>query len=54
MFALLSEEDMDWDAVSEVLAPDIVWEVRADFPDAGIYRGYDGMRRLSAAFDEVV
>jgi ketosteroid isomerase-like protein len=53
MFALLSEEDMDWDAVSEVLAPDIVWEVRSDFPDAGIYRGYDGMRRLSAAFDEV-
>ena len=53
MFALLSEEDMDWGAVSEVLAPDIVWEVRADFPDAGIYTGYDEIRRLSAAFDEV-
>ena len=32
MFALLSEEDMDWDANSELIAPDIVWEVRSDFP----------------------
>ena len=53
MFALFSEEDMDWDAIFELMAPDIVWEVRSDFPDAGSYRGYDGMRRLSAAFDEV-
>ena len=54
MFALFSERNMDWDAVSELVAPDIVWEVRSDFPDTGIYRGYEGMRRLSAAFDEVV
>jgi ketosteroid isomerase-like protein len=53
MFALLSEDDMDWDALSELVAPDIVWEVRSDFPDAGIYRGYAGIRRLSAAFDDV-
>jgi ketosteroid isomerase-like protein len=55
LFALFSsEEDLDWDALSDLVAPDIVWEVRSDFPDAGIYRGYAGMRRLSTAFDEVV
>ncbi len=25
---------MDWDALSELVAPDMVWEVRSDFPDA--------------------
>jgi ketosteroid isomerase-like protein len=53
-FELLSERDLDWEAMFEVVGPDIVWEVRSDFPDAGIYTGYDGLRRLSAAFDEVV
>jgi hypothetical protein len=28
--------------------------VRSDFPDAGIYTGYEGMRRLSAGFDDAV
>jgi ketosteroid isomerase-like protein len=54
LFELFSKRDMDWDAIFELVGPDVVWEVRSDFPDAGIYRGYEGMRRLSAAFDEAV
>jgi ketosteroid isomerase-like protein len=45
---------MDWDAVYELVGPDIVWEVRSDFPDAGVYTGYEGLRRWSSAFDEAV
>jgi ketosteroid isomerase-like protein len=37
----------------DFLAADIDWEVRPDLPDAGRYRGHDGVRRLSARFDEV-
>jgi ketosteroid isomerase-like protein len=54
LFELFSERDVDMDAVLELVGPDIVWEVRSDFPDAGIYTGHEGMRRLNAAFDEVV
>jgi ketosteroid isomerase-like protein len=54
MFELFSERELDWGALFELVGPDIVWEVRSNFPDAGIYTGYEGMRRLSAAFDEVV
>jgi len=54
VFELMSEPEMDWEALQELVNPDIVWEVRSDFPDAGVYRGYDGMRRLSDAFDDVV
>lgn len=54
LFELFSERDLDWEAVHELVGPDIVWEVRSDFPDAGIYTGYEGMRRLSGDFDEVV
>jgi hypothetical protein len=54
MLELLSERDLDWDAIFELVGPNVVWEVRSDFPDAGIYTGYEGMRRLSAAFDDVV
>jgi ketosteroid isomerase-like protein len=54
MFELFSERELDWDALFELLGPDIVWEVRADFPDAGVYTGYDGIRRLSDVFDEAV
>jgi ketosteroid isomerase-like protein len=54
LFELFSERTLDWDAVFELVDPSIVWEVRSDFPDAGIYTGYEGMRRLSATFDEVV
>ena len=54
MFELFSERENDWDALFELVGPDIVWEVRSDFPDAGIYTGHEGFRRLNAAFDEVV
>jgi ketosteroid isomerase-like protein len=54
LFELFSERDLDWDAIFELVGPDIVWEVRSDFPDAGVYTGYEGVRRLSAAFDEAV
>jgi ketosteroid isomerase-like protein len=37
----------------DFLAADIYWEVRPDLPDAGRYRGHDGVRRLTARFDEV-
>jgi ketosteroid isomerase-like protein len=54
VFELLSEPKVNWDALCELLDPDIVWEVRSDFPDASVYRGYDGLRRFSDAFDDVV
>ena len=54
LFELFSERELDVNAVLELVGPDIVWEVRSDFPDAGIYTGHEGFRRLHAAFDEVV
>ena len=54
MFELFSERELDWDALFELVGSDIVWEVRSDFPDAGVYTGYDGIRRLSDVFDEAV
>jgi ketosteroid isomerase-like protein len=42
------------EAIFEFLDPTIVWEVRPDFPDAEIYTGYEGMRRLVAAFREAL
>ena len=54
MFELFSERELDWDALFELLGPDIVWEVRSDFPDAGVYTGHEGVRRLSDVFDEAV
>ena len=54
VFELMSQPEIDWEALHELLDPDIVWEVRSDFPDASVYTGYDGLRRWSDAFDEVV
>jgi ketosteroid isomerase-like protein len=54
LFELFSEREVDLNAVLELVGPDIVWEVRSDFPDAGTYTGHEGLRRLNAAFDEVV
>jgi len=54
LFELFSEVELNWEAMSELVDPDIVWEVRSDFPDAGVYTGYEGLRRLNDAFDDVV
>jgi ketosteroid isomerase-like protein len=54
LFELFSEREVDVHAVLELIGPDVVWEVRADFPDAGVYRGHEGFRRLHAGFGEVV
>ena len=54
LFELMSEPGMDWEALHELVDPDIVWEVRSDFPDAGVFTGYDGVRRWSDAFDDVM
>ena len=54
LFELFSEAELNWEAISELVDPDIVWEVRSDFPDAAVYTGYEGLRRLNDAFDDVV
>jgi ketosteroid isomerase-like protein len=54
LFELFSEREVDVNAVLELVSPDVVWEVRSDFPDAAIYTGHEGFRRLHAAFGEVV
>ena len=54
LFELFSDQEMDWDAVFQLLDPDIVWEVRSDFPDAGVYSGHEGVRQLSESFDQAV
>jgi uncharacterized protein len=36
------------------LTDDVTWTVRSDLPDAGTYRGHDGVRRLIARFAEVL
>jgi ketosteroid isomerase-like protein len=54
VFELFTEPDLDWESLSEFVDPEVVWEVRSDFPDAGVYTGYDGLRRLSDSFDDVV
>jgi ketosteroid isomerase-like protein len=41
------------DSILDHLAPDVEWEVRADLPDADVYRGHEGFRRLIAGFTEV-
>ena len=38
----------------ELLDPEIEWEARGDLPDAGTYRGHDGVRQLLERFDEVM
>ena len=54
LFELFSAPQMDWEAVYELTDPDIVWEVRRDFPDAAVYLGHEGIRRWSDSFDAVV
>jgi ketosteroid isomerase-like protein len=44
----------DPEAILEFLDPMIVWEVRSDLPDAEIYTGHAGMKRLFAAFRDAL
>ena len=41
-------------SVLDFLAPEIEWKVRADLPDAQLYRGHEGIRELMSRFDEVM
>jgi ketosteroid isomerase-like protein len=43
-----------WQSARDRYSPDIVWEVRADMPDAEIYEGHAGVARLRARFAEVM
>ena len=36
------------------LARDVEWEVRPDLPDAGIYEGHAGVRKLFSRFADVM
>jgi ketosteroid isomerase-like protein len=38
----------------DVLSPDIEWHVRSDLPDAGVYRGHEGVRQLLGRFEEIL
>jgi ketosteroid isomerase-like protein len=49
-----AERERDPKAILDALDPEVVWEVRADLPDAETYRGHEGVRRLIASFDEVL
>lgn len=40
--------------VFEFLAEDVEWRARDDLPDADIYRGHDGVRRLFSRFTDVM
>jgi|ERR1700730_10013919 ketosteroid isomerase-like protein len=38
--------------LADVIHPDFEWHTRADLPDAGVRKGYDGMVRLRAEWVE--
>jgi len=42
------------DALVDLLAEDVEWEVRRDLPDAKTYRGRDGVRELVSGFEDVL
>jgi ketosteroid isomerase-like protein len=42
------------DALFKFLDPEVEWHVRADLPDADVYRGHAGIRRLLATFDDAL
>ena len=49
-FAAYSERGVD--GLLECLDPEIEWQSRIDLPDADLYRGHDGVRRLNERFEE--
>jgi ketosteroid isomerase-like protein len=46
----------DWDALIEVLDPDVEWRTTGQFVEGGAYRGHDGVREflttLGGEFDD--
>jgi ketosteroid isomerase-like protein len=42
------------EAVFKFLARDVRWEARADFPDAGVYVGHNGVREFFERFRPVL
>jgi len=42
------------EAARKLFDPAVVWTVRPDLPDAGVYRGHEGLNQLSARFEEVL
>jgi ketosteroid isomerase-like protein len=42
------------EGIFDFLAPDVVWEVRPDLPDAATYVGIEGVQALVARFREVM
>jgi ketosteroid isomerase-like protein len=42
------------EALLAFLDREVEWKVRADLPDSDTYVGHEGMRRLSATFDEAL
>ena len=50
-FQVLTAEGMD--AALAFFAPDCVWYTSDRFPDAPVFHGHDGIRRLRATFTEI-
>ena len=50
-FQVLAAEGMD--AALAFFAPDCVWYTSDRFPDAPVFHGHDGIRRLRATFTEI-
>jgi len=58
-FEVMAQEHMESfrrgiEARLQFFAPSIQWTVRSDLPDAGVYRGHDGLRQLVGRFGEVL
>ena len=46
----------DWDALGELLDPEVEWQTTGQFVEGGVYRGHDGVREflttLGGEFDD--
>lgn len=54
MFEAWTSSAGDVEALLEHLSPEIEWTIRSDLPEAGTYRGHDGIRELVGLFDEAL
>jgi ketosteroid isomerase-like protein len=51
--ALAAFDRGDWDTSLESFHPEVVWHTREDAPDAGVYRGLEGVEKLMEFWLEV-